>query len=480
MRTTWRDGGIDKAVTAPLSLIVSAFAPVADVRRHLHPAAALDAGETVAAARRPRQRPQPAGRLGARPGLRPARRRAARPRRPGAPGGPLRRDPGPARDGLLLAYHDRVRRRPLRDAGRDGVRGTRRALDLEPVGAAAKPCPARAVRRGAGRRRPGAHARRPRGCGDARRAAASTRHVLGRPTRDERIRIAQDGVRSSTSPRVDLHRAWSARRTCAAAPARQPRGRRPGARPAPRHRTTPGSRRSSTSIPTTTSPRRSSPRGARPAWRSCASRASTARSRWRQRSTAPASTPIDVHMSDILAGRRVADRLRGLRRLRRLFLRRRARRRRGLGEVDSVQRPGARPVRGLLRARDTLRARRVQRLPDDEQPARAHPRHRALAALRAQSLGAVRGPVRAGRGRADAHRSSSPAWRAAASRSSPPTARAAPSSATAAQPAAAQAARRTALRRQPRRADRALSVQRERLAAGHHRRSPPPTAASRS
>jgi phosphoribosylformylglycinamidine synthase len=33
MRTTWKDGGVDKAVTAPLSLIISAFAPVLDVRK---------------------------------------------------------------------------------------------------------------------------------------------------------------------------------------------------------------------------------------------------------------------------------------------------------------------------------------------------------------------------------------------------------------------------------------------------------------
>ena len=37
MRTTWRDQGADKAVTAPVSLIVSAFAPVADVRRTVTP-----------------------------------------------------------------------------------------------------------------------------------------------------------------------------------------------------------------------------------------------------------------------------------------------------------------------------------------------------------------------------------------------------------------------------------------------------------
>ena len=37
MKTAWRDGGIDKAVTAPVSLIVSAFASIADARRVLTP-----------------------------------------------------------------------------------------------------------------------------------------------------------------------------------------------------------------------------------------------------------------------------------------------------------------------------------------------------------------------------------------------------------------------------------------------------------
>jgi len=37
MRTTWRDGEVDKAVTAPMSLIVSAFAPVVDARLSVTP-----------------------------------------------------------------------------------------------------------------------------------------------------------------------------------------------------------------------------------------------------------------------------------------------------------------------------------------------------------------------------------------------------------------------------------------------------------
>jgi phosphoribosylformylglycinamidine synthase len=48
MKTTWRDpqSGEDKAVTAPLSLIVSAFAPVTDARATLTPQLRTDRGET--------------------------------------------------------------------------------------------------------------------------------------------------------------------------------------------------------------------------------------------------------------------------------------------------------------------------------------------------------------------------------------------------------------------------------------------------
>jgi phosphoribosylformylglycinamidine synthase len=46
MRTTWSDSGSDKAVTAPISLIISAFAPVADARRTLTPLLRFDRGDT--------------------------------------------------------------------------------------------------------------------------------------------------------------------------------------------------------------------------------------------------------------------------------------------------------------------------------------------------------------------------------------------------------------------------------------------------
>jgi phosphoribosylformylglycinamidine synthase len=46
MRTTWRDGDVDKRVSAPVSLIVSAFAPIDDARACLTPLLRLDRGET--------------------------------------------------------------------------------------------------------------------------------------------------------------------------------------------------------------------------------------------------------------------------------------------------------------------------------------------------------------------------------------------------------------------------------------------------
>ncbi|MCM0043787.1 MAG: phosphoribosylformylglycinamidine synthase [Burkholderiaceae bacterium] len=47
MRTTWKDEAGDKSVTSPVSLIVSAFAPVTDVRATLTPQLRRDAGDTA-------------------------------------------------------------------------------------------------------------------------------------------------------------------------------------------------------------------------------------------------------------------------------------------------------------------------------------------------------------------------------------------------------------------------------------------------
>ncbi len=46
MRTAWSDKGVEKSVTAPTSLIVSAFAPIPDVRRSVTPQLKTDVGAT--------------------------------------------------------------------------------------------------------------------------------------------------------------------------------------------------------------------------------------------------------------------------------------------------------------------------------------------------------------------------------------------------------------------------------------------------
>ncbi len=47
MRTTWREGSTEKAVTAPVSLIVTAFARIGDARRVSTPQLQLDRGDTI-------------------------------------------------------------------------------------------------------------------------------------------------------------------------------------------------------------------------------------------------------------------------------------------------------------------------------------------------------------------------------------------------------------------------------------------------
>ncbi len=106
MRTRWRDpSGAARQVTAPVSLIVSSFATLADVRPASTPQLVPRRHDPDPG--RPRRRPHALGGIDAGAGAGPVRRRRARPRRPGAAaragrgGQPLREA------GLVLAYHDR-------------------------------------------------------------------------------------------------------------------------------------------------------------------------------------------------------------------------------------------------------------------------------------------------------------------------------------------------------------------------------------
>ncbi|MVW75163.1 phosphoribosylformylglycinamidine synthase [Pseudomonas xionganensis] len=46
MKTRWQEEGVDKSVTSPLSLVVTGFAPVSDIRQTLTPQLRMDKGET--------------------------------------------------------------------------------------------------------------------------------------------------------------------------------------------------------------------------------------------------------------------------------------------------------------------------------------------------------------------------------------------------------------------------------------------------
>lgn len=46
MKTKWSDEGVEKSVTSPMSLIITGFAPVTDIRKTLTPQLRMDKGET--------------------------------------------------------------------------------------------------------------------------------------------------------------------------------------------------------------------------------------------------------------------------------------------------------------------------------------------------------------------------------------------------------------------------------------------------
>ena len=206
MRTSWQENGVTKAVTAPVSLVVTAFAPVPDAGAADTPQLRLDVGETSLLwidLGDGRHRlggsalAQVTGQLGdVAPDLDDPSRLAAF----------FDAVQGLRRDHLVLAYHD------VADGGliatlAEMAFASRCGLDLvlparlpllpalfaEELGAVVQ-VRARDVAQVAMRLT----------------AARLAVHVLGRPTLDERLRIAQDGSCVFDESRVDLHRAWSA------------------------------------------------------------------------------------------------------------------------------------------------------------------------------------------------------------------------------------------------------------------------------
>ena len=214
MRTRWSENGFEKSVTAPVSLVVSAFAPVADARRCLTPLMRFDAGDTVllhldlAEGRR---------RLGA----------SALAQVYGQLGdaGPDLDDPSRlARfftlvqalhaEGRLLAYHD------VSDGGIfvtlcEMAFASRCGLDVDlPKAETAKPGTDHVFALSAlFAEEAGAVVQVRRGDAGAvlarAEAAGIIAHAIGSPAAGERIRIRYAGTMLIDESRVDLHRAWS-------------------------------------------------------------------------------------------------------------------------------------------------------------------------------------------------------------------------------------------------------------------------------
>ena len=204
MRTTWRDGDVDKAVTAPLSLIVSAFAPVADARRTLTPLLRFDRGETAllridAAGRRRRlgasALAQVFGQLGDEaPDV-------DDPRTLAAFFALVRKL---ARDDVLLAYHD------IGDGGlfatlAEMAFASRCGLDIAIDGDALATLFAEelgaVVQVGVANVEPML---------EAARVADVAATPIGRALAGDRVRIAVGSRTVLDEARIDLHRAWSA------------------------------------------------------------------------------------------------------------------------------------------------------------------------------------------------------------------------------------------------------------------------------
>jgi phosphoribosylformylglycinamidine synthase len=207
MRTNWRDGELTRSVAAPLSLVVTACAPVADVRRTLTPALAVDAGPTelvLVDLGEGRDRlggsclAQVYGRLGdAPPDL-------DDPARLAACFAAIR---ALADAGLLLAYHDRS------DGGvavtlLEMAFSGRAAIDVD-LGDVARPVAALfAEELGAVLQVRTADARRVE-AELARHGLAACARRIGRAAAGSRVRIAAAGRTLIEDDRLALHAAWS-------------------------------------------------------------------------------------------------------------------------------------------------------------------------------------------------------------------------------------------------------------------------------
>jgi len=207
MRTTWTEGGTAKAVTAPVSLIVTAFAPVRDVRATSTPLLRMDGERTslvlldIANGRRRlggSALAQVYGQLG---------NEAPDLDDPDALAAFFAYVAHQRRNGLILAYHD------IADGGLFATLvelafASRCGLDVVLDGVAAKPLPALfAEELGAVVQVLASDAEA--FVRDARHAGVAAT-IIGTPAAGQRIRVVRQGVTLVDEARSELHRTWSA------------------------------------------------------------------------------------------------------------------------------------------------------------------------------------------------------------------------------------------------------------------------------
>jgi len=208
MKTVWNEAGTDQAVTAPLSLIISAFSPVLDVRRTLTPQLRTDKGDSElilvdlggggnrlggsALAQVYRQLGQIPPDLDE-PGLLQALFAAVQDLNS---------------QGLLLAYHDRSDGGLLASlcemcfAGHTGVSISIDSLGIDPVAALFAEELGVLVQVRHADREPVIAALAARGLGDIT-------HVIGTLNDVDRLEITHKGNALLSESRIDLQRAWS-------------------------------------------------------------------------------------------------------------------------------------------------------------------------------------------------------------------------------------------------------------------------------
>jgi phosphoribosylformylglycinamidine synthase len=234
MRTQWRDAGVAKEVSSPVSLVISAFAAVEDVRKHLTPQlrSAAEAGDTsLIAIDLGRGRNRLGGSI-----LAQVTQQV----------GDTAPDLDDAEDlkrffnaiqslnaqGKLLAYHDRsdgglfATVCEMAFAGHTGVSLNVDMLTLETGHAADYGDAKDWAKQTSGRREDATlHALFNEELGAVIQVAASERdtvlqslrefglsacsHVIGKPNQRDEIEIYRDAKKIYSAPRTELHRAWS-------------------------------------------------------------------------------------------------------------------------------------------------------------------------------------------------------------------------------------------------------------------------------